>query len=544
MRGVIGIWLAALALGGAARGQTPVLTGHYDPARSGANLSETVLNPQVLKDQQFGRLGVLPVAGCVVAQPLYVPQVDFGDQGTHNVVFVATSENFVYGFDADSLKLLVQRQLGTPVPSGEISPVTGYYDFPNCDGIDDIGPVGVTGTPVIDLSQGAMFLVAAQVDQPDLPHRHMAVIYKVGLSTLQDLTSPVEITGSFGSDTFDARYELQRAALLEANGNIYVAFASHNDETPYHGWMFIYDGGLEQRAVYDYSPGRSGMGIWQSGAGPVWDGFAVYITTGNSAEGVQGPADYGDSILKIDPDTLEVIAKTSFPSESNNWDYSSDLDLGSSRVMAIPGTPFAVSGSKYGDMFVVRRDDMSLVSRFQAAARHSAGFDWTGIYNGLAFWNQTLYVWPGGGKAGGNPQDPYPTDVLKAFSLSDSGSAAMVAIGQTDGVGLGYQGAGLAISANGSDPASGIVWALTPDGDSRWLRPGYLRAYAASAAGIFTELWHDGGDYNWAKLSQPLVANGRVYTPTFSGEVVVYGLVSDSGSKQVTGVAFPRPRPR
>jgi len=476
-----------------------------------------------------------------------MPHVDFGDLGTHNVVFIATSENFVYGFDADSLKLLVQRNLGNPVSSGEISQDTGYYDFPNCDGVDDIGPIGITGTPVIDPTEGAMFLVSAQVDAPDPPHRHMAILYKVALNTLADLNPPVEIIGSFsnpdGTDTFDARYELQRAALLEVNGNIYIAFSSHNDETPYHGWLFAYDSQLRQRAIYDYSPGRSGMGIWQSGAGPAYDGSFVYVATGNSVDGVQSAGDFGDSILKVDPDTLQVVAKTSFPNESNDWDYDSDLDLGSSRVISIPGTPFAVSGSKYGDMFVVNRYDMSLISRFQATARHSSGFDWTGIYNGFAYWNQTLYVWPGGGQADGDPADPYQTDNLKAFSLTDKGASAMIAIGQTDGVGLGYQGAGLSISANGSDPNSGIVWALTPDGDSRWLRPGYLRAYAASASGVFTELWHDGGDYNWAKFSQPLIANGRVYTPTFSGEVMVYGLLNSS-ARQANGINSSRPRPR
>ncbi len=526
MKGVSLIAALIGVIGTAASGQTPVVTGHYDTARSGATLSETVLSPQTVAYQSFGRIGSLPVTGCILAQPLYVPHVTMADRSVHDILYIATSENFVYGFDADTFALLVQRTLGLPVPSGEISPETGYYDFPNCDGIDDIGTIGVTGTPVIDLDQSAMYVVSAQVDQAGLPHRHLAVLYKLDLASLQDLSSPVEITGSFGEDTFDARYELQRPALLQAKSNIYIAFASHNDETPYHGWLFVYDSGLQQKAVYDYSPGRSGMGIWESGGGPAWDGSAVYVTTGNSAEGIQTPADFGDSLLKIDPDTLKVLAKTSFPAESNNWDYSSDLDLGSSRVMQLPGTPFAVSGSKYGDIFVVNRADMSLVTRFQGAARHSAGFDWTGIYNGLAYWNQTLYVWAGGGGADGDPEDPYQMDVLKAFAIATDGSATQTALGQSDGVGLGYQGAGLAISANGTDLASGIVWALTPDGDSRWLRPGYLRAYKASSQGVFTELWHDGGDYSWAKFSQPLVANGRVYVPTFSGSVIVYGLRS------------------
>ena len=508
-------------------GQTPVTTGHYDQARSGANQSETALTPQSVNPQYFGRLGVLPVAGCVVSQPLYVPGVNVPGHGAKNVVYLTTSENQVYIFDADDFTLYSSRQLANPVPTSEIDPEDGYYSFPDCDGVDQLGSVGITGTPVIDLSEQALYLVAAVKD--GTTGLHVAILYKLDLGTLQDLITPVQITGEFQGDVFDARYQLQRSALLLANGHVYIAFASHDDERPYRGWLFSYDDQLIQTAVYDYSPGKSGTGIWQSGGGPAWYGSYLYVTTGNSVNEIDEPSDNVDSILKLDPVTLQVVAKTSFPNEDNNWDWSSDLDLGSSRVILLPDTPFAVSGSKYGDMFVIRRSDMRVVTRFQASARHSSGFDWTGIYNGFAYWNNTLYVWPGGGGASFEPA--FPTDVLKSYSVSGRGTVKQVAAGQTDGVGVGYQGAGIAISSNGNDPASGIVWALTPTDNSGWLRPGVLRAYAASSTGVFQQLWSDAdpttgnGGYSLAKLSQPLIANGRVYVPTFSSQVVVYGLL-------------------
>src|SRR5258708_7520045 len=119
---------------------------------------------------------------------------------------------------------------------------------------------------------------------------------------------------------------------------------------------------------------------------------------------------------------------------------------------------------------------------------------------------------------------------MKSYRIHADGKAQMVASGQTDGVGLGYQGAGLAISSNGSDPQSAIVWAVTPEGNGRWLRPGHLRAYAASSKGVFRKLWSDAdlpdpaSEHYWAKFSQPLIANGRVYLPTFSGAALVFGL--------------------
>ena len=121
-------------------------------------------------------------------------------------------------------------------------------------------------------------------------------------------------------------------------------------------------------------------------------------------------------------------------------------------------------------------------------------------------------------------------------------SVTAVAAGQSDGVGLGYQGAGVVISANGNDPASGIVWALTPGGNGHWLRPGHLRAYSAAdfSSGAFKLLWTDDdpssrdAGYAWAKFSQPLIANGRVYVPTYSGSVIVYGPLTrgDSGARR------------
>jgi hypothetical protein len=510
--------------------QEAVTTGHYDAARSGANTRERTLTPGNVNPLTFGQVGRMPVSGCIVAQPLFVPHVDVPGTGTRNIVYVATTANLLYAFDADDFTLYFARSFGIPAPSSMYEPDEGYYDFPDCDGLDERGPVGIVGTPVIDTASGALFVVANEIHEDGAPHH---LLYKLSIRTGEDLAAPVEIAGTFpvnGNEViFDSYYQLQRAALLMANGRIFVAFASHDDETPYAGWIFAYDTDLKLLKAFNYSPRQSGAGIWQSGGGPAFDGKYVYVTTGNNAQGLVGEADFADSILQIDPVTLEVVAKTSFPNEANEWDYSSDIDLGSSRVIPLLGTPFAVAGSKFGDMFVMNRADMSLVSRFQAAERHSSGFDWTGIYNGFAAFGNVLYVWPGGGGAGWD--DVFPTDVLKAYRVNPDGTADLIAYGQTDGVGVGYQGAGLAISSNGTDPATAIVWAATPTDNSRWLRPGHLHAYAADANGVFQHLWSDTDSpdaelHIWAKFSQPLIANGRVYLPTYSGAVLVFGLLN------------------
>jgi outer membrane protein assembly factor BamB len=516
--------------------QEPVWTAHYDEFRTGANTYEKILTPANVNPQSFGQLGRMAVRGCVVAQPLFLPYVMIPGAGVHNVVYVATTANMLYAFDADDFKLLFARNFGTPVSSYDLVPDKGYFAFPDCDGADDLGPVGITGTPVIDISSGAMYLVAATSgDDEARTQRH--TLYEVSVRTGEDVREPVEIAGTFSADgrdvPFQSRYQLQRSALLLANGRVYIAFASHSDELPYQGWLFAYDMNLTQVAAYNYSPKQSGAGIWQAGAGPAFGGVHIYVTTGNNAEGIVTDADFADSILQLDAATLEVVAKTSFPNEANTWDYSSDIDLGSSRVIPLPELPYAVAGSKFGDVFVMNRADMRLVNRFQAAARHSAEFDWTGIYNGLAVWGDTVFVWPGGGGATDQSDVAYHTDTLKSYRVQPDGSTQLIASGQTDAVGAGYQGAGLAISSNGSDPQTAIVWAATPDGNGQWLRPGHLRAYAAASTGVFQQLWSDAdvpasasAAHDWAKFSQPLIANGRVYLPTFSGAVLVFGLLA------------------
>jgi len=320
--------------------------------------------------------------------------------------------------------------------------------------------------------------------------------------------------------------------LLLHNGRIYIAFASHHDETPYYGWLFAYDANLQQVGVMNYSALKWGSGIWQSGGGPATDGQYIYFNTGNNIEGDADASDNSESILQVDPITLQVVARTSFFPEGNDWDSNLDLDLGSSRIILIPGTHYAISGSKLGDLFVVDRQNMKVSQRLKAAARQSTGLDWTGIYNGFAYWNGTVYVWPGGGGLQYGPAPPFPTDTLKAFALSADGSSAqMVANGQSDGAGAGYQGANMVISANGQNSSTGIVWAYLPVLSTLGLQPGYLHAYSASdfSGGVFHELWTNDTadspdrDCSFGKFTQPLVANGKVFLPTFCGRVIVYG---------------------
>src|SRR5690348_8384551 len=93
-----------------------ILTHHYDAARTGANLSESILSPADVNPNQFGTVLSFSVDGQLYAQPLYVPGVPILGSGTHNVVYVATEHDSVYAFDADgeSTSPLWQRSFLNP----------------------------------------------------------------------------------------------------------------------------------------------------------------------------------------------------------------------------------------------------------------------------------------------------------------------------------------------------------------------------------------------------------------------------------------------
>ncbi|HJP62420.1 MAG TPA: discoidin domain-containing protein, partial [Mucilaginibacter sp.] len=104
-------------------------------------------------------------------------------------------------------------------------------------------------------------------------------------------------------------------------------------------------------------------------------------------------------------------------------------------------------------------------------------------------------------------------------------------------------------SNNGAD-GTGILWAsYAANGDANQsVRPGILRAF--DAGNIATELWNNSqvperdNAGNFAKFSSPTIANGHVYLPTFSNQVVVYGIVDSTTNANIcpsVNLALNRP---
>jgi hypothetical protein len=164
-----------------------VLTQHYDSARTGANLQETVLSPANVVPDRFGKLFELAVQGHVYAQLLYVQGVSFPGVGQRNALYVATMHNQVSAFDADAGGgPLWSRSLGpfVSLPDVNIGP-GGYKDIADA--------VGIVSTPVISLQHQAIYVVAITHDGSQYHHRLHALDLATGEETLG---GPVGIQGS------------------------------------------------------------------------------------------------------------------------------------------------------------------------------------------------------------------------------------------------------------------------------------------------------------------------------------------------------------
>src|SRR4051812_23588175 len=245
--------------------QVNVLTYHNDNARTGENTNETLLTPANVNSTTFGKLFKYNVDGYVYAQPLYVSGLNIPGQGPQNVLFIATEHDSVYAVNADNTNgpgggLLWQTSLGISADTrtGEFGT---RYDNPYADITNE---VGVTGTPVIDLPAGTLYVNAFTHEGTNYIHR----IHGLNITNGAERPfSPVVVSASFpgvgvgsnglGQVIFSAKQQNQRCALTLAGGKLYVAYAGYGDTDPYHGWILGYDAATLQpltNYVFNTSP--------------------------------------------------------------------------------------------------------------------------------------------------------------------------------------------------------------------------------------------------------------------------------------------------
>ena len=437
-----------------------VTTYHNNPSRDGTNTREFALTPSNVNTSTFGKLFSCAVDGEVYAQPLWVPSLAIGG-GTHNVVFVATENDSVYAFDADASPCHQYWQKSflsagvTAVPFGD----TGTSDINK--------KIGITGTPVIDLASNTLYVVAKTKEGTGNYHQRLhALSLMDGTEKFGgpvDITSAITVPGtgdvgdgstcssSAGNVPFCPLEENQRPGLALVSGNVYIAWASHGDIQPYHGWIMRFNASnLAQAPVlFNDSPNGRESGIWMAGGAPAFDSSNnLYVITGNGD--FDGTKDFGDSFLKLNSSL--VLQDWFTPTVEGTLD-SQDLDLGSGGAVVLLDLPSSakphilIGGGKgtnsLGQIYVINRDNMG---QFNATDNVVQEFSLgSGIFSTAAFWQNTLYI------AGvGQP--------LKAFAINPSTSLLNTIAGSQSSHSFGFPGATPSVSSSGT--TNGIVWAL------------------------------------------------------------------------------------
>jgi len=448
-----------------------VLTQHYDLARTGANLAETILTPFNVNSNAFGKLFTDSVDGQVYAQPLYVENLSISG-GIHNVVFVCTENNSVYAFDADTGGTTYWHvNLGTPFTSGcgDLTPV-----------------VGITGTPVIDLSSSVLYVDTKLAAGP------AQKLHALDIATgSEKFGGPVTVSAT----GFSASIQHQRPGLLLLNNVVYVCFGSHCDQGSYHGFVLGYNAtNLSRVAVFNVTATGSEGSVWSCGMAPAADSNGnIYIMTGNGT--FDGTANFGESMIKLNGSLS--VQDYATPS---NWSSlnSDDEDFGSGGPVLLP-THYAVGMGKDGNIYLADINNMGHVGEFtQVFSAQSAG-DTVG--SSPVYWR------------GPNQQYVFALHSnSKTKSFAFSGTNIMTAPLGTASFSQNNLCGGLSLSANGT--SNGILWEIGSDSN--------LRAYDAVN---FPKLLWSGRVGTYVKMTCPTIANGKVYVGTGSN-LGVWGLTN------------------
>ena len=286
--------------------QQPIPTSRVDNTRTGANTNETLLTPTNVNKNSFGRLFSVPVDYVVMAQPLYMPNVNIPGRGTHNVIYIVTQANSVYAIDADTGAKLWHASMlnGGTTASGIYLP---------CGTSPGYNQEGIVSTPVIDPATNTMYLVAKTLLNTTVRHH----LHALDITTGNERPgSPVLITATSTSNkghvtVFNSKHQKNRPGLLLLNGVLYLGFGSNYCNDGNSGWVLSYDAAsLSQLAVFNTSPDYGLTSIWQAGVGLTADADGnIFVETaeagGNGFDVPNGGQTYCNSVLKLSP-TLTV----------------------------------------------------------------------------------------------------------------------------------------------------------------------------------------------------------------------------------------------
>jgi hypothetical protein len=518
------VLLASLVLGAVPAQSEDVLTYHYNNARTGLNASETTLTLSNVNSTTFGKLFTVSVDGKVDAQPLYLSTVPIQGSGTHNLLIVATENDSVYAFDADSGSPIWHSVL---LKTGETA-----SDDRGCGQITP--EIGITATPVISRPKGSNGVIYAVAMSKDSSGNYYQRLHALDATTGKEVNrGPVEITAKYpgsgdgssgGYVIFDPGQYAERASLLIVGNNVYLAWTSHCDVRPYTGWIMGYNiDNLAQVSVLDITPNGHQASIWGSGTGLTADNSGnIFVLAANgifdtslNSSGFPVNGDYGNAFLRLSTSGGLAVADY-FEMYNGPTESDEDMDLGSGGNILLPnmtdssGNTWQLSAGagKDTNLYLVNRNNLGKYnSTANSIYQELPGALPGGMWSMPAYYDGRLYY----GNTG---------HVISAFQFKNA-ELETTPVAQTNNA-FRYPGATPSISSNQSQ--NGILWAVENTTNA------VLYAYNATTLQMIYNSEQapnqrdqfGGGN----KFITPVIINGKVYVGTTTG-VGVFGLLSD-----------------
>jgi hypothetical protein len=467
--------LAMLLVAVPAKGAVNVTEHHNHDSRDGLYIDPAFTSAtaaSLKRDTNFNGA----INGNVYAQPLYIE----GGPGGRAMIIAVTESNNVYALDAASGSVIWQRNVGAPVPLSSLP-------------CGDISPLGITGTPVVDLPSRTLVFDAMTTPDGGTTKKHLIYAMNVDTGTTNS-GWPVDVnaTARSGSTVFTSVTQNERGALAIVGTNVYVPYGGHyGDCGTYYGWL-VGIPLIQPTNVMAWATPARGGGSWAVG-GVASDGINPFIATGNTF-GAGTTWSGGEAIIRFQTGpvfsglTNDYWAPTNWPSLD-----SSDTDLGGSGALLVdvPGaTPskLVVSLGKDGNAYLLNRTNLGGVSVPLAQANVSS----SPIRQAAATYRTTLGTYVAF-RASSTQLSAFrinatsPPTITSAWTVSQNG-----------------QGSPFVTSTDGTNNV--IVWVIGSEGDQR------LHGYNGDTGAVV----FNGGGANelmagTRRFNTAIAARGRIY---------------------------------
>jgi hypothetical protein len=338
--------------------QVNVTQFHNNPSRDGLYIDPAFTDgaaANLTRDLNFDGT----IVGNVYAQPLYL---DDGPGGLPTIIAVTESDN-VYALDALDGSVIWERNVGEPVDASDLV-------------CTKFNPMGIIGTPIVDLASRALF-VGAMIT-PDGGMTKKQFIFSLNVDT-GDINPgwPVDVqeTASYNGVNFTPAIQQQRPALAIVAGILYVGYGSMADCSMYHGWLIgvpIDNPASVTAWASATTAGTNGGAIWGTG-GIASDGNNPFATTGNTFD-TGGNWSGGEAVIRFQPGPIFSGSPSDFWVPTNWLDLdNTDEDLGSCGpvLVDVPGaTPphLIVAMGKDRNAYLLNRDNLGGISAPVASA--------------------------------------------------------------------------------------------------------------------------------------------------------------------------------